>query len=367
MPAPITYRISTLPASTTAAALQSALSALTGPAHTAHIDVLAPSPLTRTQLVALVRFSPTEPPLLARLHRKANPRAPYLAFNSSCGPLHIDSSFLGLTPLTNAPASATSVDLIVLHGLDGHPFGSFRTKDPPYPHWLRDWLPRDVPHIRALAFGYNSDLTTTGAHELLDYAHALLAELRLLNPLRPLLFLGHSFGGLVAAHALVLSEAADEDPATNAIYKATRGILFFGTPHRGLLTADIMAMVEPATQAERAALVRGIEQGSRKLRAQLVQFGYFADGFALVASFYETLPTLGLVKDADGGWKRGGAERVVLRRGEAMVNQPGVNETLVPVEADHSAIVKFTSRADPTYRTVVRMLGDVVAQVERGG
>ena len=49
---------------------------------------------------------------------------------------------------------------------------------------------------------------------------------------RPLLFICHSLGGLVAKQILRAS-AESEDQITKKIFDATRGVLFLATPHTG--------------------------------------------------------------------------------------------------------------------------------------
>lgn len=71
--------------------------------------------------------------------------------------------------------------------------------------WLQDLLPRELPRARILSFGYDS--RTTGGHkpltlDIIDHGKDLLSDLGLHRRLtqsekRPLLFIGHSLGGLV--------------------------------------------------------------------------------------------------------------------------------------------------------------------------
>jgi pimeloyl-ACP methyl ester carboxylesterase len=58
---------------------------------------------------------------------------------------------------------------------------------------------------------------------------------------RPLIFIGHSFGGLIAAQTLVKAKQADEDenPTSFGLYKAIYAMMFFATPHKGLMIDDI--------------------------------------------------------------------------------------------------------------------------------
>jgi hypothetical protein len=91
-------------------------------------------------------------------------------------------------------------------------------------------------------------------------------------------------------------EALEEDncPETHAIYQATKALMFFGTPHRGLPTDDILRMIDPQTHAERAELVKSIGQDSAGLATELRKFSYFCDRFKIY-SFYERQKTRSIV------------------------------------------------------------------------
>ena len=48
--------------------------------------------------------------------------------------------------------------------------------------WLRDFLPRDIPNVRVLTYGYPAKLRGSGSHaRLRDYTDAFLQELQALR------------------------------------------------------------------------------------------------------------------------------------------------------------------------------------------
>ncbi|SPO06920.1 uncharacterized protein DNG_09614 [Cephalotrichum gorgonifer] len=64
--------------------------------------------------------------------------------------------FNGITPLYACPSSA-NVDIIAVPGLGSHPIASW--KSPTRNNvWLRDFLPKDLPNIRVLLYGYDTKL-----------------------------------------------------------------------------------------------------------------------------------------------------------------------------------------------------------------
>jgi hypothetical protein len=74
-----------------------------------------------------------------------------------------------------------------------------------------------------------------------------------------------------------------------ALYKATYGILFFGTPHKGLVIDDIQRMVAGENQHPRMRLLEEIKQKS-DLLYQLIDFKNLIDDRKIV-SFCEMQQT----------------------------------------------------------------------------
>ena len=71
--------------------------------------------------------------------------------------LTFDTHFRGLTALNTPISKEEAVDCVVVCGLGGHAFGSFKEKGTSY-MWLRDSLPGDLPNLRTLLYGYESGL-----------------------------------------------------------------------------------------------------------------------------------------------------------------------------------------------------------------
>lgn len=79
-----------------------------------------------------------------------------------------------------------------------------------------------------------------------------MEEIRRREPLRPLLLVAHSLGGLVVKEALRKSRDCELVKLhLHNIVKSTVGVLFFGTPHRG---ADPRSLIHHAL----TLLVKGV-------------------------------------------------------------------------------------------------------------
>ena len=89
--------------------------------------------------------------------------------------------FHGLTVLNIAKASPDVIDCIVVCGLGGHTFGSFKEKGGSY-MWLCDSLLKDLPNLRVLLYGYHSSLDRSYSYQnvsiLADTLARYLSELR---------------------------------------------------------------------------------------------------------------------------------------------------------------------------------------------
>ena len=132
--------------------------------------------------------------------------------------LRFDTHFRGLTVLNDPINYGEAVDCVAVCGLGGHAFGSFKEKGTPY-MWLRDSLPKDLPNMRILLYGYESGLD--GSESTLNIsgiAETFVGHLRGLRSQsevsaiahnkdralirhqtisRPLIIMAHSLGGLV--------------------------------------------------------------------------------------------------------------------------------------------------------------------------
>ncbi|KAG8779363.1 hypothetical protein FRC16_003451, partial [Serendipita sp. 398] len=131
------------------------------------------------------------------------------------------------------------VDIVAIHGLDGHREQSWTAEDGTL--WLRDLLPTDLPHARVLTYGYDADTRSfshTSTRTIFRHAEAFaedLSQLRRTHPERPIIFLAHSLGGIILKKALILCHGDDLETDRNLrdISTSTLAVLFFGTPHSG--------------------------------------------------------------------------------------------------------------------------------------
>lgn len=221
--------------------------------------------------------------------------------------------------------------VIVVPGLGGHAFGSFKERTGEH-MWVRDALPEaltgghDSPVARIMTYGYDSTVENSGSVEhigdIAESFHSSLIELARVREMKPILFIGHSMGGLVIKEvntfnillplkgnadarynqALLLLSQSRIDSASR-LFRATRGLAFFGVPHAGMKVGSIRAM---AGNNPNLPLIDSISgENSHFLTQQLPKFAKLLDHVNSKIEtiyFYETLvsPTAQKVRGAKG-------------------------------------------------------------------
>jgi hypothetical protein len=135
-------------------------------------------------------------------------------------------------------ANTLRLSIVFVHGLSGDPVRSWAANDVV---WPRDLLPQDIPSARIMTFAYDGspDSARYLAHQTLynhaDDLMAALHEARVSSQSeeRPLIFVCHNLAGLLIKSLLVraVNSKLDREDAQD-IYRATCGVMFFGTPHQ---------------------------------------------------------------------------------------------------------------------------------------
>ncbi|KAJ2980189.1 hypothetical protein NUW58_g7014 [Xylaria curta] len=140
---------------------------------------------------------------------------------------------LGLTTLS-VPEGQVVADLIFVHGLNGGSRSTWsRAADGTF--WPQDWLSCDdaFHDVRIHTFGYSSGLNHDSVLNVHDFASNLLACIYhspaiTSSTSSPVLFVGHSMGGLVVKKTYIL---ARQLPEYNNLADKIRAIFFLATPH----------------------------------------------------------------------------------------------------------------------------------------
>ncbi|KAI9889407.1 MAG: hypothetical protein M1814_005343 [Vezdaea aestivalis] len=200
-----------------------------------------------------------------------------------------------------------------------------------------------------MTYGYNAKFQNfTGHQDLRDIALKLLTELIDVRQTqeeidRPIVFICHSLGGIVAKKALLIKSTNECSRVQSAVY----GIIFLATPHTGSsvatvgkIIANIISACSPMFPAK--ALISKLKPNSQALYEVTQDFIILTPKLKLV-SLYEMEMTGPIF-----------LRRLIVDRQSALLNLP--NEVSIGQNADHRGIARFYSQDDPNLRPIVSRL-----------
>jgi len=197
------------------------------------------------------------------------------------------------------PPQEHQLDLVFVHGLNGDRDTTWTNKGGVV--WPREWLPNDLPTAAVYSYGYPNGATFfqdgPARMTLRQRADNFLQSLQVrdVGLKRPVVLLGHSMGGLVIKQALVIAHELATRPAgidadAKTFIDNVRGVVFFGTPHRGANLADWLLFFKPIVGATVSADI--LKSFSEPL---LTLNQHFLDLNKTSYSFAETAPYNGVV------------------------------------------------------------------------
>ncbi|KAK3314381.1 Alpha/Beta hydrolase protein [Apodospora peruviana] len=253
-----------------------------------------------------------------------------------------------------------NLDIVAVHGLNGDCIRSWTSISPAATGksttcWLNELLPHRIPRARVMTFGYNASVFgNTSIAGIRDNARSLLSHLQdgreeedgvadaASITGRPIVFVGHSLGGIIIKQALRI--ANNERNSFGDIADSTRGIVFFGTPHRGADAATWASLVSSITAAAfgngpKSFLLKALKPNSRDLMDLSEDFRPLSMKYA-IASFVEQDVYSGL-------------GRVVVEKHSAVMELP--HEEVLVIGGNHSSICKF-DMDDPRFEAVWRRI-----------
>jgi hypothetical protein len=149
---------------------------------------------------------------------------------------------------TKVSVPEPAVDIVFIHGVAGHSLWTWRA-GPAKPDgsgeicWPRDWIPKDFPNSRIITVSYEVYLSRWegSAVPLTQQSLTILKKLKLANiGSRPVIFVVHSFGGLVVKDMLRYAAKSKE---FKPVRDQTLGIFFFSSPHLGSSLAELTHLI----------------------------------------------------------------------------------------------------------------------------
>ncbi|KAK3290170.1 uncharacterized protein B0H64DRAFT_368987 [Chaetomium fimeti] len=284
--------------------------------------------------------------------------------------LLLDTHFKGMTVLNDVdPPTTHRADCIAISGLASHPFGSWqpRGRDKTF-MWIRDALPRLVPGIRSIIYGYDSSLTRSDSFQSIsDIAQSLVFRLKSGGwnspSAKPIIFLAHSLGGLVLKEAFV--EMADSNAAVSSVLDNVMGTIMFGVPSLGMEQRHLMTMAEgEANEFLLQDLSR--ENGGnyvRQLNKRFESLSFLRTTPVYWA--YETKLSPTVKRRPSGTWERTGTPAVLVNLDSATCYHWRKNKSMtIPINEDHANMVKF-SKGHADLGTIIHLIDELCDPAHR--
>ncbi|KAK3303463.1 uncharacterized protein B0T15DRAFT_275791 [Chaetomium strumarium] len=246
--------------------------------------------------------------------------------------------------------SDPAVDVFAIHGLGSNPSSAWRyVGNGTEVYWLRDLLPQQegLSRIRVIMVNHQTRWDSHSPEVDFDVvAKMMLDDIEHLHHKhRPIIFIAHSFGGLLLKRSLVLANTVSKH-----IAEMTRGILFLGVPHYGTRAAFV-ASILACTAYWRGSSTTMLE--------------YMAEGSLAVHNldneFYEAYARPGANRDYTAPYICNFLEMRPEHVGKLSLS-PTVNiksGTLryakdVLLDTDHRGLNKFRSSDDPNFEKFLR-------------
>ncbi|KAA8571420.1 hypothetical protein EYC84_001423 [Monilinia fructicola] len=267
--------------------------------------------------------------------------------------IQYDADFLGFTTLYNSEKSKVDVDIVAVVGLGTHAFGTFRsTSRGSHEMWLRDFLPKDIPNTRVLLYGYPSAVPGGQSTEKVeDIASTFLNRLAILRK-------NSSVHDPKSSHNIYWTKSwrADStgnsrDPYEREIYDFWHGLVGFGIPIAGLNNPSLIEAVKSQpNKVLISQLCRDSDNGtpSRYLIDLKHRFEgcckrkeIFSSYAPEVLYFWERHYSQPRTRNGIVG------EKILMVEDSAT---PGARN--LPLNSDHSGMVKYSSRSDLLYEDV---------------
>ncbi|CAJ0546966.1 Ff.00g015930.m01.CDS01 [Fusarium sp. VM40] len=261
----------------------------------------------------------------------------------------------------NDPGRSTIVEVFAIHGLGSNPSSAWRYGgNGSQVYWLTDLLPKQkgLENIKIIMLNHQTRWDSHSPEVDFDvFAKMMLDDIeRLHQKNRPIIFIAHSFGGLLLKKVnwffpiSVLTLNILATTRSKHIPQMTKGIYFLGVPHHGT-KASFPASLLACTAYWRGSSTTMLEYMSESNPAIA----------ALDKEFYEAYARSSQIREYNAPYVCNFLEMRPERLGRLSLN-PTVNKesgTLhyaedVLLNTDHRGLNKFQSPNDPNFEKFLR-------------
>ncbi|RDA86385.1 hypothetical protein CP532_1084 [Ophiocordyceps camponoti-leonardi (nom. inval.)] len=114
--------------------------------------------------------------------------------------------------------------------------------------WIRDQVPKEVPGVRAILYGYKSSLLNSESFQgIEDLAIGLIVQMKangLDESSKPLIFIAHSLGGIVLKSAVRKLANAEDKLSDRRMFSRLKGAVMFGVPNLGMEHNHLLTLIQ---------------------------------------------------------------------------------------------------------------------------
>lgn len=247
-----------------------------------------------------------------------------------------------------AQSNSTALNVILFHGLHGDATTTWRHSKNDESCWPK-WLSEDLDGVRVTSISYEAPFdflnrgTMTITQRAANIATLLTTDQQLIE--KPIMLIGHSLGGLIIkATILHLQKQSVSDPQCKKILDNIKSVLFVAVPNQGSKWANILFGVF-FSKLTKSLTLKNPELISLNESYQ----NYVAGKKISHLVFYESKGQFltNKVVDADSS------------------NPMLDNTTPIPLDDDHKAIVKPSSRDSLLYRKIHTHLNSLISEISK--
>ncbi|KAL3675373.1 hypothetical protein R1sor_025321 [Riccia sorocarpa] len=256
------------------------------------------------------------------------------------------------------PANSANLDIFFFHGLqcEGAPVRdahilTWRTIGGNEEIWPQKWLSEDFPQARIISVGYDCSSKQTdreGRMELYLIGENLVQEIMMAREHayhRPVILVGHGFGGVVlkrlCVHAQEKKELGAGGKGMDMFLESIRGFFFYGTPHWGV------EGMQPLAETEGPLL--------RWMRVLNAESARLHESFSKMWRARYRWIIYGL----------GGYESTLQRHGHRVREaSTRFGDNYITVPEDHVSVCRPSGKSDNRYLHLHNLIEDIQRQVE---
>ncbi|KAL3681066.1 hypothetical protein R1sor_024022 [Riccia sorocarpa] len=248
------------------------------------------------------------------------------------------------------PPLKADIDIFFFHGLLlGDPLDhvahttTWRSLDKKEEIWPKCWLPSDYSLARVITVAYDAYTKTSmtrGRMDLHLIGESLLSDIilerKIEGSLRPLVLVGHCFGGLVIKQVCLHAKRSLKDERLNNMFLSNiKGICFYSTPHHGMEGLD--HLVKHGSPL--ANLIHALNTESARLHESFDELWRFKFRHWDIISICETQPS---------------DERssVLVPEGSSRYG------TCIPVAANHFTVCRPIDKQSTNYQLLIKLVTD---------